>query len=242
MLRASGAGFASLGEREIGAILATAQLGRDGHILEPAGVDLTNYRRNPVILWQHDPNFPIGIATSIGLRDGVLAATIQFAPAGVSTIADQCCALAKAGIVKGISIGFDPTESEPLDPKRPRAGLHITRSELLEASVVSIPADTGAGIVARSFAPAQRVALFSSLPSIAPHVIERTVATLPWRAGGALMSHAAHVWTLGQIARERDQRYSREIRRAELAELRGRERPPDDADRRAAARRARGWV
>lgn len=199
------AGDASpLGDREVAVIAATSELGRDGHILEPAGLVLDNYMRNPIVLWQHNPDQPVGFATRCGVQDGALAARISFAPSGISAIADEVAALVKSGIVRGVSIGFEPTEIEPLDPKNPRGGQHILAAELLEISLVSVQADTGARVVARS---AARIAM-SALPVVSSHAIERALSRFekprPLYAmsaheyAEAMRRHTMTVWALGQ--------------------------------------------
>ena len=219
----------ALGDREIGVIAATSKLARDGNILEIAGMDLSNYRKVPIVLYQHNADQPVGTAISLGIVGDSHAARIQFAPPGISVVADQCCSMTKAGILRGISIGFDPdwSTSEPIDPARPRAGKRFKKSELLEISVVSIPADTGATVVQRSFGGREDFRrMIERLPPISRPSIERAAAKLPRHAGGRILSHAGHVWTLLQIEEqkreEQKRRYSRQARKADLERLRAR--------------------
>jgi uncharacterized protein len=221
-----GGSVEELGDREIGVIAATSQLARDGHVIDVRGIDLTNYRKVPIVLWQHSPQQPIGTCTAIGVEGDVLAAKIEFAPPGISTVADQACAMAKAGVIRGISIGYDPdlTTAKPLDPKRPYGGQRYSHSELLELSLVSIPADVGATVVARTFASrADFQRMIDRLTPVGRPGIERAAALLPKRRDGRLLSHAGHVWTILEANRQRDaeraKRYSFEQRQAELREL-----------------------
>jgi HK97 family phage prohead protease len=199
MERFYGGSLEPLGPRELGVVASTSQLGRDGHEIVPEGIDLSAYRKNPIVLWQHMPEMPVGIATAIGVREGALMARLEFAPEGVSPIADQICSLTKASILAGISIGFDPKESSPLDPNRPRGGQRFTKVELLEISVVAIPADSGAGIVQRSALPV-RAALYRSLQAVPASAVERVAALLPGRRATPF-SHASHAWMLTEAAR-----------------------------------------
>lgn len=139
-----------LADDEVEVIISTSALARDGHVLEPTGCDLTNYRANPVVLWQHNPDQPVGRATDLVVEGDRIRARITFAPSGISPKADEVRGLVKNGIVSGISVGFDVQDGEPLDPKKPRSGQRFTKLELLECSFCSVPVDPGAAVTARA--------------------------------------------------------------------------------------------
>jgi HK97 family phage prohead protease len=139
----------AVGDDEVLVRLSTGELARDGHVLVPQGAQLDNYRSNPVVLWQHDPEQPVAKASDIAADNDAVSARITFPPAGISPKADEIRGLVKAGVINAVSVGFDPLDSVPLDPKRPRGGQRITQWELLEASFVSVPADPGAAVIAR---------------------------------------------------------------------------------------------
>ncbi len=151
MMRAAvSAQINALGENEVEVIISTSTLARDGHILEPSGCDLTNYQANPIVLWQHNPDVPVGRAADLKIDGDKIRARITFAPTGISPKADEVRGLVKNGIVSGVSVGFDVIDGEPLDPKQPRGGQRFTKWELLECSFCSVPADPGAAVTARA--------------------------------------------------------------------------------------------
>lgn len=138
-----------LGDDEVELILSTGYVARDGHILVPQGCDLEAYRQNPVWLWSHDPLVPVGRCDWIVVDNDEIKVRMHFAPAGISPKADEIRGLVKAGVINAASVGFEPKEGEPLDPKKPKGGQRWTRWELLEASFVAVPADPAALITAR---------------------------------------------------------------------------------------------
>jgi HK97 family phage prohead protease len=139
-----------LGDDVVAVTMSTPSLARDGHILVPQGCQLENYRRNPIVLWQHSPDEPIGNAENITVDPQKIAAHVRFAPVGISRKADEVRGLMKAGVVRAVSVGFDPIEMEPLDPRRPKAGQRISKWDLLELSAVTVGADTNALVTARA--------------------------------------------------------------------------------------------
>jgi HK97 family phage prohead protease len=136
--------------RQVKVICSTDDIDRAGEVIVQSGIDLGDYQTNPVVLWQHDPMQPIARAVDIGLAGGKLQATVQFPDEGVSPKADEVYGLIKAGVINSTSVGFDPIESEPMDPNRPRGPQRYLKCGLMEFSFVSVPANPGASIVARS--------------------------------------------------------------------------------------------
>jgi HK97 family phage prohead protease len=142
----------ALGERQIRVVASDPTPDRAGDVVVPAGCVLVNYRKNPIVLADHDQTKPIGNAEAV-VRNGRLEALITFAPAGASEKADEYCALAKAGVLNTISIGFTPIEASPIKG----GGVLFSKWELLEMSVISVPANPNALVIGRSFNKAGRV-------------------------------------------------------------------------------------
>jgi HK97 family phage prohead protease len=220
-----------LGDNEVLAIISTGDQARDGHILTPAGCDLSGFRKNPIILWQHNPDQPVGQAVAVGVTGDNIAARIRFAPAGISPTADMVRGLVKSGVVTTMSIGFDVEDGEPLDPKNPRGGQRFTKWTLLEASFVSVPADIGAVVTARSFkARPGAAAMLRSLPMVAPDAVKRAADRIAASRPRALLTpneqfeadrqRCLATWALGEAKRqEQDARYSYAARQADLRRL-----------------------
>lgn len=122
---------------------------RSGEVVVQTGIDLTSFRRNPVILWQHGLSSPVARAVGIGIASsGCLECEVQFPDAGLSKLADQIYALVRANIVKGVSIGLLPGQTEPLDKGNPAKGPQRYLScELLEVSLVSVPSNIDGEVI-----------------------------------------------------------------------------------------------
>lgn len=136
----------TLGDRETVVIASDATLDRAGDVLVPEGALLDEYRANPVCLFAHDPTKIIGTA-SVVVKNGSLVAKITFAPPGISTIADETCGLAKSGVLKGVSVGFESIASVPIRG----GGFRYESWKLLEISLVALPCNQSALVVERSF-------------------------------------------------------------------------------------------
>jgi phage head maturation protease len=142
-------------KRQISYLVSDETPDRVGDIIKVKGWDLVQYRKNPVILWAHDGSSvpPIGRSTNIRRRytpDARLTADVEFAPKEAYEFADTIYQLASRGFIKATSVGFMPLETMDLDKKAReemglgRYGQVFTRSELMEISIVSVPANPSA--------------------------------------------------------------------------------------------------
>ena len=129
-------------------VLSDASPDRMGDVIEPGGWDLANFKRNPVALFNHNPGFPIGKWANLKIADGQLRGDLKLAPEGTSARIDEIRRLVEADILRAVSVGFLPKQSEPLT--KSGGGLRFKNVELVETSLVSIPANANALAVARS--------------------------------------------------------------------------------------------
>lgn len=114
-------------------LASTAAIDRQGDIVRQDGWELENFKKNPVILWAHDyDELPIGKATELNVSVEGLEIEFEFAPAEGNPKAAQVQKLMEEGYLNAVSVGFIPKE---------RNGNVIIRSELLELSVVPVPAN-----------------------------------------------------------------------------------------------------
>jgi hypothetical protein len=129
---------------------------RYGDIVRAAGVDLTNYKREPVVHLSHDTKtFPIGNSIKIwydsmskSIKSWTLFLDERVDKSGLS---DTAFRFASNGHMKGASVGFLPrdgyipkTESERIAIGLGEHGKEYRTSELLEYSICSIPCNPNA--------------------------------------------------------------------------------------------------
>jgi HK97 family phage prohead protease len=139
-------------DRTLEFIGSTAAVDRYGDIIEPAGWDLKNYKKNPVFLWGHNYSMPpIGKAVSVKVTDDTLVFQIQFATAEEYAFADTIYRLYLGGFLKATSVGFQDLEREPIIDKKNegrQTGWHFLKQELYELSGVTVPANPDAIMMA----------------------------------------------------------------------------------------------
>lgn len=115
-------------------VISTDDIDRHGEIVDQKGIDFSNYMTNPVVLWGHNHNqIPVGITDEIYTRTvGAQNQTVAKGRFAAHAFAQELRKLYDDGMLNTSSIGFIPKEYN---------GNTITKSELLEWSFVSIPAN-----------------------------------------------------------------------------------------------------
>jgi HK97 family phage major capsid protein/HK97 family phage prohead protease len=138
-------------------ILSDATPDRFGDIVDPKGWEYASFVRHPISLFNHNSDFPIGTWKNIRIDSDSLRGDLVLAPKGTSARIDEIRALVDAGILKAVSVGFKSIKSEPLHPDAGRGGpfgdfgpKRYLKQELVECSLVSIPANPNALAVAKS--------------------------------------------------------------------------------------------
>jgi len=123
-------------QADVSVLASTEDTDRDLEVIKQDGIDLTHFKNNPVILFAHKYSEPpIGKAVGVKITDAGLQIDIKFASKKANPMGPQVKQLMKEGILKAVSIGFIPKERDENDPRL------ITKSEMLELSVVPVPAN-----------------------------------------------------------------------------------------------------
>lgn len=145
-------------ERSIVAKIGTGDLDRYRTVIDPAGIDLVQYRRNPIVLWEHghDPvrgMLPIG--RNLWLKQGrsgsgQLIAKTQF---GKDDYSRTLFEFYRDGLLRGWSVRVLPHEGKCGPPTREERKARpeldacecvYRSSELAEYSAVAIPGNAEA--------------------------------------------------------------------------------------------------
>ena len=146
-------------------IASSGKVDRMGDTIDPNGWYLTNYKKNPVILWSHQTGGgfgssavpPVGKATKVWVEDGKLKIKGKWAD---TPFAQELRTLVEGGFLNAVSVGFMPLKEDAkgaidIEGKMySRAteeeieksiydndyGEKFTKQELLETSWVDVPA------------------------------------------------------------------------------------------------------
>jgi len=109
----------------------------NGYRVDINGLDLTRFKSNPIMLYEHNPQRVIGRWKDIQKGDQKLTAAPDFDTEDVEVL--SIAGKVERGFINGASIGIIVFKIQNID------GVDVvTKSELFEASIVAVPADAGA--------------------------------------------------------------------------------------------------
>ena len=125
------------------AIASTNSVDRHGEVVDNNGWELKSFKKNPVILWAHDHSEPaIGVSKKTWVEGAGKKAKLMIQPM-LHDVTDKARAIKKLvemGVINSLSVGFKPLESPD--------GVTFTKNELLEVSMVNVPANADAMMMA----------------------------------------------------------------------------------------------
>lgn len=136
----------ALGDDLVRFTMSTPEVDRMSDVVEQSW-DLSAFNKSPVALFNHDHSLPIGKWHNVKIVGGNLTGDIEFMPEEISPFAASIGRMVKAGFLKACSVGFRPGEAKPAKS----GGYSFSKNELLECSIVSVPANASALAFAKSF-------------------------------------------------------------------------------------------
>lgn len=135
-----------LGSGMVSFVMSTPTVDRMSDVVEQ-NWDLSDFKSNPIALWNHDSSLPIGRWHNVKVAGGQLSGELEFMDESISPFAAKIGRMVKSGFLKACSVGFIPKEAVPMK----NGGYRFTKNALTECSVVSIPANPQALQFAKSF-------------------------------------------------------------------------------------------
>jgi HK97 family phage major capsid protein len=139
------------GERCVDFTISTGALDRYNSTIAVNGWQLESFKRNPVVLWGHDDAIPaIARAENTRIEGGQLKSTARFAERDVHPLADTIFRLIEGKFIGAASVGWIPLKYRFSEDQGRNGGIDYLERELLEWSVVNIPANSDCLSEARS--------------------------------------------------------------------------------------------
>ncbi len=128
-------------------VLSTEAPDRVGDIVKIDGLDIKAFEENPVALFMHRHDQPIGVWSNLKKSAGALTGRLSLAAKGTSKLVDFAHSMIEQGMLRAVSVSFVPHESKANSSK----GRTINKSELIEVSLVTVPMNPQALMIAKSF-------------------------------------------------------------------------------------------
>lgn len=125
------------------------KLNRNGWLIEADAMDTTAYMQNPVVLYSHDSyrGLPIGRTTEIKQRANGKTLHALMELDSEDAFAQEVGGKIQRGFIKGTSLAYQVMKAERIEDEKLRDQywfpMRIQKAEMMENSVVPIPADRG---------------------------------------------------------------------------------------------------
>lgn len=134
-------------------VMSDETVDRMGEVIKADGWDLGDFKANPIGLFNHHADAIIGRWENVRVEGKRLLARFVFADEGTSEVADTARRLWNQKILRGASVGFKAMQKELLTKDAdPYLGpFRYLRQQLLECSLVSVPANANAMPILRSY-------------------------------------------------------------------------------------------
>jgi HK97 family phage prohead protease len=149
----TGEPVAATDDRTFTFVFSDESVDRYGDVIFARGWDLANFNANPIALFGHDAGTVenvIGRAKNVRVEGSRLIGDIEFMGADVNPNAEAVYQMVKGGFLKTVSVGFQPIEWELAKDKSRPQGVNFKKQELLEISIVPIPANANALLLAKA--------------------------------------------------------------------------------------------
>lgn len=161
--------------------ISTDSPDRDNDVVAMSGWQLGNYQKNPVVLWAHDySQLPLAKCVKVWADGHKLMAIADFAD---HDMARTVLRLIDGGFLGATSVGFRPLKYAINEDRK---GLDFSEQELLEFSIVPVPANPEALIAAgkdgadvellKSWASEILKSFGAQLKGVSPHDVSMTKA------------------------------------------------------------------
>jgi HK97 family phage prohead protease len=135
------------GIRRIKGYASTKDLDRVKDVVLPSAFRETidTFMKNPIVFFNHNWNEGIAKVTNLSIDENGLWVECEWPAKGTSQLADQVWSMIEQGIYRAFSFGFKILADQDVskDPSTP-ADRIITKLDLLEVSVVTVPANANA--------------------------------------------------------------------------------------------------
>lgn len=173
--------------RTVTFITSTSAIDRYSSRIRTEGIDVSNFERCPVIGFGHDlygsffgpPQMENVVGRSVAIRKGIaqMEQDIEFASESVNPKGERCFQMVTNRFLHAASIGFIPKQIV-VEVEDERQVPVITKCELLETSIVPIPANPEALALVRAMAQADFMTNRGAYPWIREQILPELMDAL----------------------------------------------------------------